>query len=111
MSIMKVDYGEVGGDANVWRTTGTYDNNASAEITDCPFEPDIVFAYFYTDDNNRVVSVGGSVFNKFSAGVASGTGYSFGNYGITVTGNTISIVTGFNISKNHAFDLIAIKNN
>ena len=95
---------------NFWRTTVTLGNSAEATITDCPFEPDIVFAYMYQDDRNRVVDVGGSAFNKLSAGISAGTGYSFNAYGITVTGSTISILSGFAINKNKQVEVIAIKN-
>lgn len=95
---------------NFWRKTVTLGNSAEATITDCPFEPDIVFAYMYQNDSNRVIDAGGSAFNKLSAGVSQGTGYSFGNYGITVTGNTISILSGFAINKNKQVEVIAIKN-
>ena len=51
MSILKVDYGDIdSGDANVWRTTATLDNNGQATITDCPISPDVVLSYYYQDN-------------------------------------------------------------
>ena len=99
-----------GGSNNVWKTTGTYDNSAQATITDCPFSPDMVYASCYQDNNNRCVDVGGNTFGKFSAGLSAGTSYIFPNYGITISGNTITIASGFAIARNKQFELVAVKN-
>lgn len=110
MSIMKVDYGDVGGDANVWRTTTTLDNNGQATITDCPISPDVVLSYYYQDNRNGCVDMGGNNFVKCSAGLSAGTNYSFTAYGVTVSGSTISIASGFNIARNQQVEVVVIQN-
>lgn len=98
-----------GGDSNVWRTSGTFSSSSSATITDCPFSPDIVFVWFYNGSDKGTVAVGGNSFVKYSSGIAD-QGYIFTNYGVTVSGNTITVNTGFSQTINQAYELIAIKN-
>lgn len=97
-----------GGGGSTYSTTGTIGSTGTATVT-CPFTPDVVIVKIQ-NGADWCVCFGGSSMIQATTGVGSGTNYIYGSpYGVSVSGNAISISTGLALTFNQPFDLYAMK--
>lgn len=96
------------GGGNVYHSTITLNSTGQGTVTDCPFSPDTVITK-YQNGNDWAVSLGGNTTPMASIAYQGGSMYSYNNYGITVSGNTININTGLAITFSKTCEIIAMK--